>query len=175
MPEVANPHKKFQFTLNIAGVGKFLAQKVTIPDMEADVVEHGDTNHLIKTPGLYKVGVLTVEQIQDGTKGGGGLPTTRALYDWILACQNPYTGGGKESEIYKKSATVTELDLDGNTPLQTWAFTGVWLSKINGVELSRVDSENSMHTLEFQVDKMFKGKDSAAVEPSEATGPPGTA
>ncbi len=168
MAEVANPHKKFQFTLSIPRVGTFLAQEVTLPEIESDIVEHGDTNYIIKTGGIAKFGMLTVNSIQSANVLASD---TVRLYEWVRQIQDPYAGGGDTPANYKVEGSVTQYATDGSTVLATWEFEGLWLQKINGVELSRTDSENTVHALEFCVDKMFKGR-GAAPTPDSLFGDP---
>ena len=58
-PKVANPRKQFQFGIILPGLDPFLCQKVKSPDLEFEVAEHGDTNFLVKTAGILKVGMVT--------------------------------------------------------------------------------------------------------------------
>lgn len=168
MAEVSNPHKKFQFTLNIPRVGVFLAQEVTLPETENDIVEHGDTNHLIKTAGLAKFGMLTINMIQSAAVLAND---TVQLYNWVRQIQDAYQGGGDIPDNYKVEGSVSQYATDGQTVIATWKFEGLWLQKINGVELSRTDSENTIHALEFCLDKMHKGQ-GAAPTPDSLFGDP---
>ena len=62
MAQIKNPRKVFNFSFQIMPlpIDPFLAQKVTIPEVSADVVEHGDTNHDIKTAGRVKYGNIMI-------------------------------------------------------------------------------------------------------------------
>ena len=150
MAQVANPHKKFLFSISLFGMNPFRAQKVTLPDRELDVVEHGEGNHKIKTAGQVNFGVLTIESIFSAS-----LPN-RLFWDWILIIQDAYTGGGVIPDIYKKACSVDFLANDGVTIRNTFVYTGVWPSKINGIELDRVASDNTIEQIEFQVDEEAK-------------------
>ena len=150
MAQVANPHKQFQFSIFIFGMNPFLAQKVTLPDRELDKTEHGEGNHLIKTAGMIKFTELVVEKLFTGT-----VPDL-LMWGWINLVQNEFTGGGTIPEVYKKAVQVQLLHTDGVTAVGSWNFTGVWPSKINGVELDRVSSDNTIESIEFSVDREVK-------------------
>lgn len=50
---VQNAKKVFNFRIEVGGLGnQFEAQKVSIPELSIEQVKHGDSNHLVKTPGL---------------------------------------------------------------------------------------------------------------------------
>lgn len=145
MANVANPHKKFQFSIFLFGMNPFLAQKVTLPDRELDVTEHGEGNHVIKTAGMTKIGTLKVEKLYNAS-----LPD-KIMWNWINLIQNEFTGGGAIPEVYKKAVQVQRLSTF-NTSLNTWNYVGVWPHKINGIELDRVSSDNTIESIEFCVD-----------------------
>ena len=150
MAQVANPHKKFLFSISIFGMNPFRAQKVTLPDREVDVVKHGEGNHYIKTGGMVEIGTLNCDNIFSAS-----LPN-RLFWDWILIIQETITGGGLTPDVYKKAAQVDFLKNDGVTIQNSYSFLGIWPSKINGIELDRVSSENTIESVEFQVDHEVK-------------------
>jgi phage tail-like protein len=147
MAEIANPHKKFQFSIFLFGMNPFLCQKVTLADRDIEQVEHGEGNHLIKTAGQVKIGNLTIEKISNAS-----LPE-KIIWAWITLVQNEFTGGGALPEIYKKAIQVQKLSTNMRTPIGTWNYTGVWPKKINGIELDRVSSDNTIESIEFSVDR----------------------
>ena len=150
MAQVANPHKRFQFSIFLFGMNPFLAQKVTLPDREIDIVEHGEGNHLIKTGGMVKFSQLMIEKLLTGT-----IPDS-LIWGWINLVQNEFLGGGTIPEVYKKAVNISLLGIDGVTVINTWTFTGCWPNKINGIELDRLSSDNTIESIEFCVDKEFK-------------------
>lgn len=147
MAEIANPHKKFQFSIFLFGMNPFLAQKVTLADRELDQVEHGEGNHLIKTAGLVKIGNMTVDKIFNAS-----LPE-KIIWAWINSIQNEFTGGGLIPEAYKKAVQVQLLSTNMRTPVKTWNYIGAWPCKINGIELDRVSSDNTIESIEFSIDQ----------------------
>jgi len=147
MPQVANPHKKFQFSIFIFGMNPFLAQKVTLPDREVAATPHGEGNHTIKTGGMIELGNLIVEKLMTAS-----IPD-KLLMGWIQVVQNEFTGGGAPPDIYKKAIQIQHLSNNGSTVLQTYNYLGVWPTKINGIELDRVSSDNTIQSIEFSVDK----------------------
>jgi phage tail-like protein len=146
MAKVANPHKQFQFSIFLYGMNPFLAQKVTTPDRELDKIEHGEGNHVIKTAGMVRIGELTVEKISSASLADN------LIWGWIALIQNEYSGGGVIPDVYKKAIQVQRLATDGVTVLNTWSYTGAWPSKINGTELDRTSSDNTIQSIEFCVD-----------------------
>jgi phage tail-like protein len=147
MAEIANPHKKFQFSVFIFGINPFLFQKLTTADRELDQIEHGEGNHLVKTAGLVKLGNVVVDKIDNAS-----IPE-KIMWGWINSIQNEFTGGGLIPEAYKKAIQIQKLSTNMRTPIKTWNYIGAWPCKINGVELDRVSSENTIETIEFSVDQ----------------------
>lgn len=147
MAQIANPHKKFQFSVFIAGMNPFLAQKVTTADREVDIVEHGEGNHLIKTAGMVKLGTVKIEKMLSGS-----FPD-RLIWAWIAIVQNEVTGGGAIPEIYKKAIQIQRLATNGVDPIGIWNYVGAFPFKINGVELDRLSSDNTIESIEFSVDQ----------------------
>jgi hypothetical protein len=164
MAYVNNPAKVFNFRIDFPGRpwNQWLAQKVTIPEHEIEVVEHGDANHVIKTGGLIKFGMITVEKISEATQ-----PDSFA-WGWIRQVQSVIRRGGDLPIQYKATCLITQLSVDGITPLNVWECTGVWPSKINGIDLSRTESENTMQTIEFCVDGIEVRNGAGAVIASSA-------
>lgn len=147
MAQIANPHKKFQFSVFILGMNPFLAQKVTTADREIEKVEHGEGNHVIKTAGMVKLGEVKIEKIMNGSF------LDKLIWDWVALVQNEITGGGTIPEVYKKAIQIQKLATDGVTVIGTWNYIGAWPSKINGVELDRLSSDNTIESIEFSVDQ----------------------
>lgn len=147
MPQVSNPHKKFQFSIFLFGMNPFLAQKVTLPDREIEAVKHGEGNFQVKTAGLIDLGNLKVEKIMTAS-----LPD-KLIMGWIQMVQNEFSGGGAPPDIYKKAIQVQVLSTNGSTVLATYNYLGAWPCKINGIELDRVSSDNTIQSIEFSVDR----------------------
>lgn len=147
MAQITNPHKKFQFSIFIVGMNPFLAQKVTLADREIEKVEHGEGNHLVKTAGMVKIGDLKIEKMMSASA------PDRLFWAWVALIQNEVTGGGTIPEVYKKAAQVQLLGNDGVSVIRTWNYVGLWPFKINGIELDRVSSDNTVESIEFSVDQ----------------------
>lgn len=146
MAKVPNPRKQFQFNIILPGLNPFLAQDVKLPDNEFDRAEHGDTNYDVKTAGKRKVGDLSVSKIMQAAS------IDSYFYAWADRIQNFLSGGGELPSQYKVSAIIEEYSNDGVTVICRHVLNGVWPMKINGVELSRKGSENTIQALEFSVD-----------------------
>lgn len=152
MAKFANPRKKFNWSIQITPdpINPFMFQKVTLPDAEITQDKHGDTNHDIKTAGRVDYGNIVCEKL---------MPSDAKdvyLWSWFEACQSSVIGGGLPPSGYKKTITVTEFAEDGITVLNTWIALGVWPTRLNGLELDRSQSDNSIETVEFSVDKLKK-------------------
>ena len=147
MAQFSNPRKQFNFTISTPGLNPFVAQEVTLPEVATDVVEHGDTNFDVKTGGRRKLGVLTIRKLMTATGPDNW------LRDWILEVQNTQLGGGFLPDIYKRTITVDELSTDGVTIINSHTYYGCWPSKKDPIELKRLGSDNTMESLELQVDE----------------------
>lgn len=152
MANVSNPRKQFNFSIQIAPapINPFLCQKVTIPEISLDTVEHGDTNHSINTAGRVKTGKVQIEKIST-TSGADNY-----FMDWLYQCQDPIIGGGAVPDDYKRIVTIQELAEDGTSVLNTWVCIGAFPNKINGTELNRLSSDNTVESVELTVDKVEK-------------------
>lgn len=146
MAQIENPRKQFNFSIFVPGLNPFLAQKVTLPDVETEDVEHGDTNYLVKTAGILKVGKLKIDKISSATAPDSW------VWQWINLTQNALLGGGALPIIYKRTIVVQEYSNDGITVLNTHTYQGAYVAKKNGIELSRKDSDNTLTSLEINVD-----------------------
>lgn len=149
MAKVANPRKQFQFSIQIPGLYPFLVQKVTLPSPEIDVVEHGDTNHTIKTAGRINYDSLVVEKLATA------IGPDNWIWGWIKQIQDEFTGGGAIPDNYKKIIEVFQYSNDGKTIINTWQYEGVWPRKINGIELNRLQSDNIIESIEFCIDRQI--------------------
>ena len=158
MPKIANPHKQFQFSIELPGLDPFLAQEVILPDDGVAVVEHGDVNFKVKTAGLREIGVLKVKKLQPGDTVSKQSAFTLYFRDWIRSIQDTGIGGGAIPDAYKVSARVVEYATDGVTPIAYHKYKGVFPSKINGKTLSRTSSDNTIDDIEFQLDEVDYSK-----------------
>ena len=145
--KIKNPRKKFLFSIQFPKhpINPYLCQKVTLPDVSIDQVEHGDINRDVKTAGRVKVGNLIVEKL----KTTSGSDTW--VWDWLFACQDMILGGGLVPRDYFETMVVNELAEDGVTILNTHVYDEVWPCKIDGMDLDRTASENTIEHIEFSV------------------------
>ena len=150
MANIANPRKQFNFSIYAPGLNPFLAQKVTIPEVSIDVVEHGDTNYDVKTGGRKKIGTILIDQISPATGPDNWVET------WMNQVQNEILGGGFLPSIYKRNLTIDEYSTDGVTIINQHECFGCWPSKRNGIELNRRGSDNTLKSIELQVDQVNK-------------------
>lgn len=152
MAHITNPRKVFNWSIELV-TGEFdpwLAQKVDLPDTEIEVVEHGDSNHSIKTPGRVSYSNIVIDKLMLSSGADN------FMWGWIDQCQSSIIGGGAVPDVLKNSINIFELAEDGNTIINTWLAIGVWPAKVNGHTLDRLASENSIEVLELSVDKLSK-------------------
>lgn len=152
MAIIKNPRKQFNFDIQIAPlpINSFLVQQVKIGEVEIEQVMHGDTNHDVKTGGRINHPNITMEKIMT-TSGADNF-----MWDWLKSVQDDVIGGGSVPTIYKRVMTVRELAEDGQSTLNTWVLTGVWPTKISGLDLNRQGSDNTIESIEFSVDNVEK-------------------
>lgn len=152
MAQISNPRKQFNFSIQIAllPINPYLAQEVDIPEITIEQVAHGDTNHDIKTAGRVQYGNVGIRKIMT-TSGADNY-----FYDWAASCQDVIIGGGLLPSEYKRVVAVTELAEDGTSVLNTWILTGCWPTKINGQDLRRMSSDNTVESIDLSVDKIEK-------------------
>lgn len=149
MAHVQNPRKAFQFNIYIAGIDPFCCQDVKLPDNAIDSVEHGDTNYKVKTGGMVEITDLNIKKILSSSA------LDRYVWDLQRRIQNTNTGGGELPSDYKFTIRVEQLAPNGITVLQTWLYEGCWPKKINGVDFSRMKSENTIEDIDFSVDRLI--------------------
>lgn len=149
MAKVAHTRKSFQFRIELSGVDQFEVQKVTLPEIEIDAVEHGDTNRVIKTPGMIKTGDLVFEKVR---------PLGNDMYAWdrLSMAQNPLTGGGELPIVVKHPIIIKEMDTTGMVTLNKWVCSGCWIKKISSSDLDRTSSDNIIETITFSVDECIR-------------------
>lgn len=147
MAKINNPRKNFNFQISIAGINPFLCQEVSLPDVDFDMVEHGDTNFDVKTAGRKKIGQMKLTKIFPSDQ----LDTE--IRDWAGSIQDTNTGGGDLPSEYKRTIVVQQYANDGVTVVEQWEFDGVWPQKINGIQFNRRSSENTTQEIEFCVDE----------------------
>ena len=150
MAQVQDPLKQFQFGIIAAGLDPYLVQECNLPDFELDVVTHGDVNYDVKTAGRAKVGTVTMTNLRSASRNRNWLNV------WLLSIQNIALGGGLPPTGYKRVFNVVQYSFDNFTITDDWLLEGVWPSKINGQEFRRTASDNSIDTIEFQVDRIIK-------------------
>src|SRR5689334_6340056 len=114
MPQVSNPHKKFQFSIFLYGMNPFLAQKVTMPDREVAAIEHGEGNYTVKTGGMIALGNVIVEKLFNANFAD------RLFYGWIKMVQDEFGGGGAPPDIYKQAMQIVHYATNGVTVLKTY-------------------------------------------------------
>lgn len=146
MAKVANPHKRFNFSIQVMDMNPFLAQRVQTPDVSVEAVAHGEGNRDIKTAGKKSFGNLIIDKIEPSSF------SDTLFRDWLRLVQDEIIGGGSIPAIYKRTIIVKLFHTNGLTVKNQWVFGGCFPVSINGVELDRMSSDNTMTSIEFSVD-----------------------
>ena len=150
--KVKSPRKLFRFSIEIVApsLDPFLVQEVTHPDVDVEQDTHGDTNFDVKTAGRVAVGNGTLNKIM---RASG---PDNFMWNWRMMCQDQIAGGGLIPDEYKRTIIVVEFAEGGDTPINTWRWTGCWPTKINGQQNSRTESGNTIESIELSVDIVEK-------------------
>ena len=145
--KVKNPRKKFLWQIIFVNhpVNAYLFQNVTLPEITVEEVAHGDINRDVKTGGRIQIGTMTANKLE--TTSG----SDTWLWDWIMSVQDVRLGGGLTPPEYWEKVMVNELAEDGVSILNSWIMEEVWPTRINGQELDRMSSDNTLEDIEFSV------------------------
>lgn len=149
MATVANPRKGFNFSLSFTKypIEPLLFQEVDLPDMEVEVVEHGDANYDVKTGGRVKIGKLILRKLLRTTRDTESM----IFWDWMKEVQNIMIGGGGTPNSYYRDIIIEEFAEDGITPINRWEYAETWPNKINGQNHKRMSSDNTIEVIELSV------------------------
>lgn len=150
--KVKNPRKKFLWRITFINhpINPFLFQKVQVPSKDVEQVEHADVNRDVKTGGRVKIGNMNADKLL--TTAG----SDTWLWDWMASIQDTALGGGLRPEQYWETVLVEELAEDGKSVLNSWLCEEVWPCKLNGQDLERKSSDNSIESMEFSVGDLDK-------------------
>ena len=145
--KVKNPRKKFLFQITFIKhpINSYLFQKVNLPEKSIEQVKHGDVNRDVITAGRISMGNMTAEKLETTSGSDTG------LWDWMSSVQDDMLGGGLTPEEYWETIKVDELAEDGQSVINSWIMTEVWPCKLNGQELDRMGSDNTIEQIEFSV------------------------
>ncbi|WP_400229929.1 phage tail protein [Methanobrevibacter smithii] len=150
--KIKNPRKTFLFQIIFTKhpINAYLFQKATIPEVSVEEVEHGDVNRSVKTAGRVSVGTLTVSKLE--TTSG----SDTWLWDWLMSVQDMLLGGGLTPSQYWETVQINELAEDGVSILNSWICEEVWPTRLNGQDLDRMSSDNTIEEIEFSVGTVEK-------------------
>lgn len=145
--KVKNPRKRFLWQISFPKhpVNSYKFQSCTLPEVSIEEVSHGDINRDVKTGGRVTIGTMTVRKLltTDGSDTW--------FWDWLNSVQDILLGGGLVPTEYWEDAVVQELAEDGVTVINTHLLSEVWPTRVNGLELDRTSSENTIEEIEFSV------------------------
>ena len=146
MGRKVQPNKVHNWRIEIDGLDTFECQTCNIPTKEIEVVEHGGGNLKQKTAGIVVVSELAFTKLKplDGADSWA--------WDWLKDVQDTQTGKGNYPQFYEKSVVVKLLGPDNETTTYAWICDGVFITKIEYNEFSKVTSENVIETVTCSVD-----------------------
>lgn len=150
MAQIDNPKKGFQFNVFTAGLLPYAVQEITGLEKEIDQVAHGDIASDIQTAGRVKYPNIKLDKLRPiGMMDNW-------LWNWMELVRDSQTGGGLLASRYKRNLDIEQYSYDNITKTDIWEVYGTWPCKLNGLELSRTKSENSMESIELSVDSFKK-------------------
>lgn len=150
MAKINNPKKQFNFAVYAPGLNNYAVQTANIPGYEIDATEHGDTNYKVKTPGMINFENITLEKLRPMDVADNW------VHDWVNETADAFTGANGLPGSIKRNITIVQLASDNITVTDQWEVEGAWPVRVNGMNLSRVSSDNSMETVELSVDRVRK-------------------
>lgn len=152
MAKIKNPRKKFlwQITFIKHPINSYLFQSVDLPEKTVEIVEHGDLNRNVKTGGRVTIGNMTANKLE--TTSG----SDTWLWDWLSSIQDEVIGGGLTPPEYWETVRVDELAEDGRSVINSWILDEVWPTRLNGQNLDRMSSDNTIEQMEFAVGTIDK-------------------
>ena len=143
-----NPRKKFSWSVEFDGLDAILVQKLKIPTVSVDSVEHGVANILNKTAGMVKIGDLELTKLKFQNKNESW------AWDWLMDSSNQETGQVGLPTDYKKNGYIIHYDSDGESVLEKWQVIGCWPKNIEIDELDKVSSDNMMEKVTLSCDQI---------------------
>jgi phage tail-like protein len=143
-----NPRKKFSWSVEFDGLDAVLVQKLKIPTVSVDAVEHGVANILNKTAGMVKVGDLELTKLKFQNKNESW------AWKWLMLSSNQETGQVGLPTDYKKNGYIIHYGPDGETVLEKWQVIGCWPKNIEIDELDKVSSDNMMEKVTLSCDQI---------------------
>jgi hypothetical protein len=146
MARIVNPRKGHNFFLVLGGVDQFLIQEITFPDLSVDVVEHGDINYIVKTPGIMKIGPMELKKLSPTEA------TDNWALLWLFAAQTPGVGGLIPAAL-TQSVIIEERDASNMVTVSKILWEGAWVSQVQRAHSTRVASENRIESVTLQVER----------------------
>ncbi len=119
--EPRNYHMKYNFVLEIDGLGEVAFQKCSELSTEITKMEHYEGGSIIPytAPARVKFSDITLER---------GVTGDRKLYDWFQLVIEAASGLGVVNPLYRKNLALRQQERDGST-LRRWAIFNAWPNK----------------------------------------------
>lgn len=154
MAKINNPRKQFRFTIQLTGLDgvllePYLVQEITHPEVNIEQDTHGDVNYDIKTAGKVSFGNATLSKILSANGKDS------FFFNWLYETQMAGVGGLIPND-YKRNIIVTEFGPGSDTILDIWTWSGCFPTKINGQTNTRMESGNTIESIELSVDEVRK-------------------
>lgn len=145
-----NPRKKFPWSVEFEGLEPALVQRIKIPVLSVDSVEHGSSNILVKTGSMVKIADIELNKLMFMDKNENW------AYDWLKQVSNPETGTMGIPSEYKRNGYIILQNPDLETILEKWQVVGCWPKEIEKDELDKTSSEDLVERVVLSCDYIVR-------------------
>ena len=145
-----NPRKKFPWSVEFEGLEPALVQRIKIPVISVDSVEHGSSNILVKTGSMVKIADIELNKLMFMDKNENW------AYDWLRQVSNPETGTMGVPSEYKRNGYIILQNPDLETILEKWQVVGCWPKEIEKDELDKTSSEDLVERVVLSCDYIVR-------------------
>lgn len=145
MADVVYPFKKYNFNVEIAGIGAMGFSEVSGGETSFEPVEYREgnfgTSSVSKQQGIIKYGNVILKY---------GLTENKALYDWLTTAQS--------ATVEKKKVTISVLDDNHKDVKASWTLTNAIPCKLQLADFSANGNEIAVETVELACESVVRDK-----------------
>lgn len=145
-----NPRKKYPWIVEFEGLEPALVQRVKLPVISVDSVEHGSSNILVKTGSMVKFADIELNKLMFMDKNENW------AYDWLRQVSDPETGTMGVPSDYKRNGYIIFQNPDLDTILEKWQVVGCWPKEIEKDELDKTSSEDMIERVVLSCDYVVR-------------------
>lgn len=140
--------RKSHFKISIEGIAEDIAvhtRTAALLERQFEVISTRFFNDIIKQAGARSFNDIPLE-LHDAI----GPDVERAFHEWQDKIQNPVSGFMGFQDEYKRSAKITEYNINGEVR-SVWQYEGVWPSAVNygGMDREMLDKKTISVTLSY--------------------------